>query len=110
MTARKLSAPATTTCGFGGVRYRIALDWGEFEMMGRLGLLAFVFVAMSGSAQAEAWTCSAKNIVSGNYAGGDTAYIHLSPYERGNNYPVTKKGKTVTGRTSNGTPFVCKQQ
>lgn len=78
--------------------------------MKRVGLLVLVSLALSGSAQAEAWTCSAKNIVSGNYDGGATAYIHLSPYERGNNYPVTRKGKTVTGRTSNGTPFVCKQQ
>jgi len=88
----------------------ILVPTGEFEIMGRLGLLALFCAALSGSAQAEAWTCSAKNMVSGNYDGGDTAYIHLSPYGRGNNYPVTRKGKTVTGRTSNGTPFVCKQQ
>lgn len=72
------------------------------------GMLLLTSLALSGQANAADWTCSAKNMITGNYDGGATAYIHLSPYGRGNNYPVTKKGKTVTGHTSNGTPFVCK--
>lgn len=79
-----------------------------------LAALAFVtlvadLIVLCNSAHAGTWTCSAKNMITGAYDGGERAYIHLSPYGRGNNYPVTKRGKkTVIGRTSNGTPFTCK--
>jgi hypothetical protein len=66
--------------------------------------------ALSSPASATEWVCSAKNMITGHYDGGATAYIHLSPYNRGHDYPVGKKGKTVTGHTSNGTPFVCKHR
>lgn len=69
-----------------------------------------MLIAFTGTAHAASWTCTAKNMITGNYDGGSTAYIHLSPYGRGHDYPVAKRGKTVTGHTSNGTPFVCKQR
>jgi len=76
----------------------------------RTMLALITLLLASSAAHAQSWTCSARDMITGTYDGGATAYIHLSPYGRGNHYPVTKKGKTVTGRTSNGTPFVCKQQ
>jgi hypothetical protein len=73
-------------------------------------MLILASFALSSAASAAEWTCSAKNMITGNYDGGATAYIHLSPYNRGHDYPVAKKGRMVTGHTSNGTPFVCKRR
>lgn len=70
-------------------------------------LLCTAFVS---DVNAQNWTCSAPGMQSGTYDGGATAYIHLSAYPSGNAYPVTKKGKTATGKTSNGTPFTCVQK
>lgn len=71
-------------------------------------LAAFAF-AISGSAHAGSWRCSANNMVSGQYDGGATAYIHLSGFNQGSDYPVRKSGNKATGVTKNGTPFVCRQ-
>ncbi len=68
---------------------------------------AFVFTA-STAAMAGAWQCSAAKLKAYRYTGGDKAYIHLRPYGKGGWYAV---GKTATGhvsgRTKDGTPFVC---
>lgn len=70
---------------------------------------AILLVGISaGPASAEAWKCSAKGLVTGTYDGGGTAYIHLQGFPNGSHYPVTRKGKTATGVTKNGTPFICK--
>lgn len=53
-------------------------------------------------------TCSASGLQDSEYRGGDAAYIHLVGYSSGNYYPVEKKGKVVTGVTSNGTKFTCR--
>ena len=57
----------------------------------------------------KTWKCSAPGLKEGRYTGGDTAYIHLSAFPTGGDYPLTKKyKKTVTGFTSNNTRFVCR--
>lgn len=68
-----------------------------------------VLLAALSAADAASWKCSAKNLADGTYSGGGTAYIHLSPYKSGHEYPVTKKGKTATGVTQDGTKFTCRE-
>jgi len=70
-------------------------------------LAAFLVLFASSTARAENWTCSAPGMVTGSYDGGPTAYIHLSGFNRGSDYPVQKKGSRATGVTKNGTRFVC---
>jgi hypothetical protein len=71
---------------------------------------ATVFYSVNAANASGTWKCSAKNLVNASYDGGGSAYIHLAPYGRGNNYPVTKRGRNkVVGKTSNGTPFVCRR-
>lgn len=77
--------------------------------MKRIGLSVLIWAALFGSAHAETWTCSAAKMASGSYDGGSMAYIHLSPYPNGKPYPVARKGKVATGKTSDGTSFVCRQ-
>lgn len=57
------------------------------------------------------WSCSAKELKDSSYYGSDKAYIHLSKYKRGGKYDVKKSsdGKEVTGKTQDGTTFVCKR-
>jgi hypothetical protein len=69
---------------------------------------AAAMLAISSSAHAGSWSCSAKNMVTGRYDGGATAYIHLSGFNTGSNYPVSKSGSKVSGVTKNGTPFTCR--
>ena len=56
------------------------------------------------------WKCEAKGIANFRYDGGATAYIHLNPYYKGNDYPVSLNSTQTeaTGTTGNGTPFVCR--
>lgn len=80
----------------------------EGEM--KIGLaLAFLAIGCI-PASAAGWTCSAPGLISGSYDGGDSAYIHLTGFSNGNNYPVAKKGSRATGTTKNGTRFVCTQR
>jgi hypothetical protein len=61
-------------------------------------------------AEAAGWKCAAKRLKNSSYKGGKTAYIHLSPYNNGGSYKVTKVSSTkVTGKTKDGTPFTCKK-
>jgi hypothetical protein len=69
---------------------------------------AAAMLAISGSAHGGSWSCSANNMVAGHYDGGATAYIHLSGFNTGSNYPVRKSGNKATGVTKNGTPFTCR--
>lgn len=63
---------------------------------------------MTVPAAAENWVCSAKNLVNYQYTGGSRAMIHLSPYNSGGSYKVTKVSDAkVTGKTKDGTPFTC---
>ena len=78
--------------------------------MKRLGVIILFTAGLCGSASAQSWTCSAPGMQSGTYDGGATAYIHLSAYSNGKAYPVVKKGKTASGKTSDGTPFTCVQK
>jgi hypothetical protein len=71
-------------------------------------LAAFSLLSLTASAQAETWKCTAKGMISGSYDGGATAHIHLTGFSSGGTYAVTKKGKTATGVTANGTPFTCR--
>ena len=61
------------------------------------------------TAKPKTWTCSAPNLVYSSYDGGETAYVHLSPYPSGGTYSVTKNkaGTQASGVTANGTKFVC---
>jgi hypothetical protein len=73
---------------------------------------ASLFAVVAATAQTgkpKTWTCSAPNLVNFSYDGGDSAYIHLTPYASGGTYPVTKTkaGTQATGVTANGTKFVC---
>lgn len=74
---------------------------------------AFIVLATTASAQVNTvnagngWTCTATNLLDARYNGGNTAYIHLSPYSDGRRYAVIVSGNRATGQTSNGTPFVC---
>lgn len=76
-----------------------------------LGVVGAIFLlsgAVPAFAQTGTWTCSADKLKSGSYKGGKTARIHLSPYQSGGSYPVTKVSDTeVRGETKDGTPFVC---
>ncbi|MCP4319417.1 MAG: hypothetical protein GY789_26375 [Hyphomicrobiales bacterium] len=57
---------------------------------------------------AATWECTAKNLKNYRYTGGARAMIHLSPYNSGGNYRVTKVSDTkVTGKTKDGTSFTC---
>ncbi len=74
--------------------------------------VAFATFALAGAsapAVAATWECKATGIQNYTYDGGGSAYIHLAPFQRGSNYPVTvsKDGKKATGVTANGTPFTC---
>ncbi|MCB1475152.1 MAG: hypothetical protein H6883_10755 [Rhodobiaceae bacterium] len=70
--------------------------------------------AFAGTVSAgNGWSCTAAGIQNASYRDGrSSAYIHLSPYANGKNYPVavSADGKTVTGVTTNGTKFTCKKQ
>lgn len=72
-------------------------------------LIAASVTGLAGPAAAVTWECKASQIQNYSYDGGDSAYIHLAPFQRGSNYPVTvsKDGKKATGVTANGTPFTC---
>lgn len=60
------------------------------------------------TANAGGWECTAKNLQSGSYTGGDYAYIHLSAYNNGGNYKVDKvSSNEVVGTTKDNTPFRC---
>ena len=67
--------------------------------------------AQTPTPEAEAkWVCTALNMVSGIYKGGDYANIHLAPYPYGGRYKVLEKSDSVAkGVTQNGTPFECKK-
>lgn len=65
---------------------------------------------MSYPARAQSWTCSAPELISGSYDGGDTAYLHFPGHSRGSYYPVRKNGKRATGVTKRGKAFVCSQK
>ncbi|WP_076857906.1 hypothetical protein [Bradyrhizobium mercantei] len=71
--------------------------------------LTVALLAVSSIPACAAWTCSAPGLITGQYDGGDSAYIHLTGFRTGNNYPVAKKGNRATGTTKNGTHFVCTQ-
>jgi hypothetical protein len=59
-------------------------------------------------AAAATWECSANKLKNYRYTGGRTAMIHLTPYQSGGSYPVTKVSDTkVTGKTKDGTAFTC---
>ena len=77
-----------------------------------LSLLACATVisgcATTSSDNQQKWVCTAPNMVSGTYQGGEYANIHISPYGGGGRYPVVKDGNTAIGTTKNGTEFVCK--
>ena len=57
------------------------------------------------------WKCTADKIVEARYKGKKRAYIHLEPYGKGDWYGVKlNDAKTeATGKTGNGTTFVCKK-
>ena len=56
------------------------------------------------------WVCSAPNMVSGRYTGGDWAFIHLAAYQSGGSYRLLEKSVSVVkGVTKDGTPFECKK-
>lgn len=67
-------------------------------------------IATPALSRSNSWTCTAAKLADGHYEGGATAYIHLSPYSSGHDYPVTRKGKVVMGTTMDGTPFKCSQK
>jgi hypothetical protein len=75
--------------------------------MRRAFAIAFVGLASGAPAYADSWTCSAPGMASGSYDGGATAYIHLTAFNTGSNYPVKKSGNRATGVTKNGTKFTC---
>jgi hypothetical protein len=69
---------------------------------------AMFSIAISPSAHAAQWSCSAKNMLSGSYSGGSKARIHLKGYGRGGSYSVKKvSANKVTGVTQDGTPYTC---
>lgn len=81
-------------------------------------ILNTVFVAvalagLSGAAAAQSgkkWICTAEKLQNFSYKGGKTAMIHLKPYKSGGNYQVTPVSDTkVTGKTKDGTPFICEK-
>jgi hypothetical protein len=76
---------------------------------GSLLTIAIALAPLTAVAQAKSWKCSAPGLVSGSYAGGATAYIHLQGFSSGGTYSVTRKGNVATGVTANGTRFTCKQ-
>lgn len=56
------------------------------------------------------WVCTAQNLVSARYTGGDWANVHLSPYASGGSYKIMEKTELVAkGVTRDGTPFECKK-
>ncbi len=67
-------------------------------------------ISLVAPVHAADWTCSAPGLVSGNYDGGDGAYIHLSGFSDGKVYPVKKTGNRASGTTSNGTKFTCSKR
>ena len=67
--------------------------------------------AQTAAPAAEAkWVCTAPNMVSGRYTGGDWAFIHLAAYQSGGSYKLLEKSESVVkGVTKDGTPFECKK-
>ena len=67
--------------------------------------------AQTASPTADAkWVCTAANMVSGRYTGGDWAFIHLAAYSNGGSYKIVEKSESVAkGVTKDGTPFECKK-
>lgn len=80
----------------------------------KLVLAVAVVAGLAGAAAAqsgEKWVCTAEKLKSFSYKGGKNAMIHLSPYNKGGSYKVTKESDTkVTGKTKDGTPFTCEKQ
>ena len=79
----------------------------------KTAVAAFIAVSMLFGTEAMArdktWKCSAPGLKEGRYAGGETAYIHLSAFPTGGDFVLTqKRKKAVTGFTNNGTRFVCR--
>jgi hypothetical protein len=73
-----------------------------------LAASAAVLFAQPAASQG-AWKCSAPGLISGNYDGGSTAYIHLQGFPSGGSYAVTKSGNVASGVTANGTRFTCRR-
>lgn len=56
------------------------------------------------------WVCTAQNLASARYTGGDWANIHLAQYSSGGSYKILEKTELVAkGVTKDGTPFECKK-
>ncbi|MES2280366.1 MAG: hypothetical protein V4542_03055 [Pseudomonadota bacterium] len=56
------------------------------------------------------WVCTAQNLASARYTGGDWANIHLAQYSSGGSYKIIEKTELVAkGVTKDGTPFECKK-
>jgi hypothetical protein len=79
--------------------------------LGTAGLVVASLGLTSGSLAQGGWTCTAPGLVSFQYTGGATAYIHLSAFPTGGTYAVTlNAAKTqASGTTANGTRFVCRK-
>lgn len=89
--------------------------------MKKIGLYLVAFIisffsfaplhAQTATPAAEAkWVCTAPNMVSGRYTGGDWAFIHLAAYQSGGSYRLLEKSEfVVKGVTKDGTPFECKK-
>lgn len=75
--------------------------------MKMLAAILALGISFAMPAHAADWSCSAPGLVSGNYDGGDSAYIHLNGFSSGSVYAVVKKGNRASGTTSNGTKFSC---
>lgn len=76
--------------------------------MKKLAAILAIGLSFAPPVHAADWSCAAPGLVSGNYDGGDSAYIHLSGFSGGSVYAVVKtKGNRVNGTTSNGTKFSC---
>jgi hypothetical protein len=83
-------------------------------VMRKYSFLALVAIAVSGCAttgDGGKWICTAAGIQNSSYDGSNFAFVHLSGFPNGRNYPVVKnsQGNEATGTTGNGTPFVCKK-
>ncbi len=73
---------------------------------------AFALVGCaSNPSDGKKWACGAPGLISAYYSGGNTASVHLQGFQTGGTYAVTKNaaGTEATGKTANGTTFVCKQ-
>ena len=57
----------------------------------------------------QQWVCAAKGLKTARYSGGSRAYVHLKSFRKGSDYAVTKNSDgSVSGKTANNTPFVCR--